>query len=76
LLSEVEIEKTDKNGRTIYEMKQIGENHWSDCIYYNLALGYFFRKTTSFDNKNLEKQIQKRKRIPMSEQINMDMDEI
>ena len=47
LVSEVEVEKTDKNGRTIFEMKQIGENHWMDCIYYNLALGYFFRKLAS-----------------------------
>jgi hypothetical protein len=66
MLSEVEVESTDKNGRTIFEMKQIGENHWLDCIYYNLALGYFFRRTTSFDNKQLQKQT-KRKRRPLSE---------
>ena len=67
MLSEVEVERSDKNGRTIFEMKQIGENHFLDCIYYNIALGYFFRRTTSFDNKQLEKQTKRKKRVPLSE---------
>ena len=35
LLSEVEVEKKDKNGRLVYEFKQIDrENHWFDCLNY------------------------------------------
>ena len=49
LLAEVEVEKRDRNGRTQFEFKQVDrENHWFDCLNYALALGYFFRKSTSF----------------------------
>ena len=49
LLAEVEIEKRDRNGRTVYEFKQVDrENHWFDCLNYALALGHFFTNTKSF----------------------------
>lgn len=46
LLSEVEVELRDKNGRTKYEFKQVDrENHWFDCLNYALAMSYFFKKS-------------------------------
>ena len=49
LLAEVEIEKRDRNGRTVYEFKQVDrENHWFDCLNYALALGHFFTNSKSF----------------------------
>jgi len=46
LLSEVEVEIRDKNGRAKFEFKQIDrENHWFDCLNYSLAIGSFFKKT-------------------------------
>lgn len=49
LLAEVEVEKRDRNGRTVYEFKQVDrENHWFDCLNYALAMGHFFKKSRSF----------------------------
>jgi len=46
LLSEVEVELRDRNGRSQFEFKQVDrENHWFDCLNYALAIGYFLRKT-------------------------------
>jgi phage terminase large subunit GpA-like protein len=46
LLSEVEVEIRDKNGRAKFEFKQVDrENHWFDCLNYSLAIGSFFKKT-------------------------------
>ena len=65
LLAEVEVEKRDRNGRTQFEFKQVDrENHWFDCLNYALALGYFFRKSTSFGKVDKKPQ---GKRRPLSE---------
>jgi phage terminase large subunit GpA-like protein len=65
LLSEVEIEIKDKNGRTQYEFKQIDrENHWFDCLNYSLAIGHFMR--TSRTGQTLERPKDMRRK-PLSE---------
>ena len=67
LLAEVEIEKRDRNGRTVYEFKQVDrENHWFDCLNYALALGHFFKKTKSF--AKVDRPTNSRRK-PLSEMI-------
>lgn len=66
LLAEVEIEKRDRNGRTQYEFKQIDrENHWFDCLNYAIAMGWFFRKTSSYTK--VDRPTNSRRK-PLSEQ--------
>jgi phage terminase large subunit GpA-like protein len=65
LLSEVEIELKDKNGRTQYEFKQIDrENHWFDCLNYGLAIGHFMRTSRSGEKVSRQHNYNKR---PLSE---------
>ena len=67
LLSEVEVEKKDRNGRIAWEFKQVDrENHWFDCLNYAIALGYFFRKTTSYEKVDRPKDS---RRKPLSERF-------
>lgn len=74
LLAEVEVEKKDRNGRLVYEFKQVDrENHWFDCLNYALALRHFFQKTRTFqrvDNpRNMYEQPEDQKRVPLSERV-------
>ena len=72
LLAEVETEKKDRNGRLVYEFKQIDrENHWFDCLNYALALRHFFKKTRTFERVDNPRNVyeQPKKRIPLSEKI-------
>ena len=65
LLAEVEIEKRDRNGRTVFEFKQVDrENHWFDCLNYALALGHFFTSSKSFSKVDRPTNY---KRKPLSE---------
>ena len=67
LLAEVEVEKRDRNGRTVYEFKQVDrENHWFDCLNYALAMGHFFRKSKSFEQVDRPTNA---KRQPLSERF-------
>ena len=70
LLAEVEVEKRDKNGRLVYEFKQIDrENHWFDCLNYALALRHFLQKTKTFQKVDKPAGKYGEKRKPLSEQI-------
>lgn len=65
LLSEVEIELKDKNGRIQYEFKQIDrENHWFDCLNYGLAIGHFMRTSRTAENINRKRD---ERILPISE---------
>lgn len=65
LLSEVEIELKDKNGRTQYEFKQIDrENHWFDCLNYGLAIGFFMRTSKTGEKVSRQHDLNRR---PLSE---------
>lgn len=67
LLSEVEIEKRDRNGRTVFEFKQVDrENHWFDCLNYALAMGNFLQKSRSFSKVDRPTN---NKRQPLSEKF-------
>ena len=70
LLAEVEVEKRDKNGRLVYEFKQIDrENHWFDCLNYALALRHFLQKTKTFQKVDKPAGKYGDKRKPLSEKI-------
>ena len=65
LLAEVEVEKRDRNGRTVYEFKQVDrENHWFDCLNYAIALGHFFASSKSYSKVDRPADY---KRKPLSE---------
>jgi phage terminase large subunit GpA-like protein len=71
LLAEVETEKKDRNGRIVYEFKQIDrENHWFDCLNYALGLKHFFQKTKSFARVDRPaNNYEKPNRRPLSERV-------